>query len=62
MEINNMKFIIWTLVWWGIDELGMWRQYKYWGKKWFDEHSNSVLYHTIFMWTLYLFLYYKFIL
>jgi len=56
-----MKFILWTLVWWSIDEASMWRQYKYWGAEWFEKHSTSVLVHIILMWILYLFLYYKFI-
>lgn len=56
-----MKFILWTLVWWGLVEIGYWRIYYFRGVEYVDKNSVAYLIHLIIMGILYFYLYNKYI-
>lgn len=56
-----MKFILWTLVWWGLWEMQMWRIYKYRGVTYLDDGPTSYVLTYAICWILYVYLYNHFI-
>lgn len=56
-----MNFILWTLVWWGIEEIGLWRIYKYRGVEYMDKNPGTLFVMMVIYWVLYIYLYKHFI-
>lgn len=56
-----MKFILWTLVWWGLHEIMWWRTYKYRTLEYIDHSVFALLGTQIITWVLYIYLYNHFI-
>lgn len=59
--LKYMKFILWTLVWWGLIEIGKWRIYNYAGFAWVDKNPTGVVIGEIISWILYIYLYNHFV-
>lgn len=56
-----MKFILWTLVWLGLEELAYWRIYKYRAEKYLSDSPGALILWTIVTYFLYFYLYIKFV-
>jgi len=55
-----MKFILWTLVWWGLVEISWWRIYYFCGVEYIDNNGTTAV-TSIIMGFLFIFLYNYFI-
>ncbi len=58
---NKMNFILWTLVWWGLNESMWWRIYKHRDEKYIKESPWTVIFQFLITWILYIYLYNEFI-